>query len=56
MQTYLLVAENQADKEEGIQKLLNEKDNAIELLKNKLNIPATQLIHRFELAELEKEK
>ena len=41
LQTYLLDAESQEDKGEGIQKLLNEKENAIQLLKKKLKIPST---------------
>ena len=41
LQTYLLAAESQVDKGSSIQKLLNEKDNSIQLLKKKLNIPYT---------------
>ena len=40
----LLVADSQVDKGASTQKLLKEKENAIQLLKNKLNIPSTQLI------------
>ena len=36
--------------------MLNEKENVIHLLKNKLKILATHLIHAYELDELEKEK
>ena len=32
------------------------KENTIQLLKKKLNIPSTQLIQPFELTEIEKEK
>ena len=39
-----------------MKKLLDEKENAIQLLKNKLKIPATQLIEGPELAQIEKEK
>ena len=56
LQTYLLDAESQEDKGEGIQKLLNERESAIQILKNKLKIPSTKLIHASELDELEKEK
>ena len=35
--------------------MLNEKENAIQLLKKKLKIPATRLIQGLELAEIEKE-
>ena len=56
LQTDLLTVEGQDDKGEGIQKLLNEKENAIQLLKKKLKIPATQLIQASELAKLEKIK
>ena len=52
----LLVIEGHENKEAGIQKLLNEKENAIQLLKKKLKIPATQLIQASELAKLEKVK
>ena len=47
---------SQGDKGSATHKLLNEKENTIQLLKNKLKIPSTQLIQAFELAELEKEK
>ena len=40
LQTYLLAAEIQADKGAEIQKLLNEKNNSIQLLKKKLKIPS----------------
>ena len=56
LQTYLLVAETQEDEGSGIQKLLNEKENVIQLLKKKLNISSTQLIQASKLIELEKEK
>ena len=56
LQVELLVADNQADKGAAAQKLLNEKVNAIKLLKKKLKIPSTHLIHTFELTKLEKEK
>ena len=56
LQTDLLAIESQADKGLGIYKLLNEKDNFIQLLKKKLKIPSTQLIQAYELAKLEKEK
>ena len=46
----LRAAESQDDKGEGIQKLLNEKNNSIQLLKKKLKIIATQLIQGPELA------
>ena len=36
--------------------MLNEKENTIQLLKNKLKIPSTQLIQSTELIEMEKEK
>ena len=52
----MLAAKSQEDKGVGIHKLLNEKENSIQLLKKKLNILYTHLIHAFELAELEKEK
>ena len=35
---------------------MNEKEITIQLLKNKLNIPSTQLIQASELIDLEKEK
>ena len=52
----MLDAESQVDKGAGIHNLLNEKENAIQLLKNNLNILATQLIQASELDEVEKEK
>ena len=56
LQLELLVADSQADKGFSTQKLLKEKENAIQLLKRKLNIPSTQLIQTSELTEFEKEK
>ena len=56
LQVQLLVADSKADKGVVAQKLLNEKLNAIKLLKKKLKIPSTHLIHTFELTKLEKEK
>ena len=56
LQEDLLVARGQIDKGEIMKKLLDEKENAIQLLKNMLKIPATQLIEGPELAEIEKEK
>ena len=53
---YLLATKGQEDKGARIQKLVNEKENVIQLLKNKLKIPSIQLIHAFELAEIEKKK
>ena len=39
-----------------MQKILAKKESTIQLLKKKLKIPVTQLIHVSELTELEKEK
>ena len=47
LQTDLLAAESQVDKGSGIKQLLNEKENAIQLLNKKLNIPSTQLIQAY---------
>ena len=55
LRTDVQATESQGDKGAGIHKLLNEKENAIQQLKKKLNIPSTQLIQAFELVELEKE-
>ena len=44
------------DKGAGTQRLLNEKENTIQLLKKKLRIPGTILIQDSELSELEKER
>ena len=41
LQVELLVVDSQADKGAATQKLLNEKENVIQLLKKKLNIPST---------------
>ena len=48
--------ERKPDKGSGTQKLLNEKENTIPLLKKKVKIPSTQLIQASELTKLEKEK
>ena len=52
LQTYLLLAKNQANKGDGTKILLKEKEDTIQLLKKKLKIPATQLIQASELSEL----
>ena len=52
----MLTADSETDKGEATHKLLNEKENTIQLLKNKLKIPATQLIQATKLTELKKEK
>ena len=38
------------------QKLLDEKEKEIQMLKKKLKIPSTQLIQTYELTKFEKEK
>ena len=50
------MADIQADKGDATQKMLKEKENAIQFLKMKLNIPTTQLIQTSEITEFEKEK
>ena len=50
LQVDLLVADIQADKGVATQRFLKEKENAIQLLKKKLSILATQLIQTSELA------
>ena len=50
LQADLLVIDSQADKGVATQKLLNEKENTIQMLKKKVKISST------ELTELEKEK
>ena len=56
LQIDLLAAGGQFDKGVGTQRLLDEKEKGIQLLKNKVLMPATQLIQGPELAETEKEK
>ena len=53
---YLLTTDSEENKGEETHKLLNEKENTIQLLKKKLKISATQLIQALQLSELEKEK
>ena len=48
-----LFAENQDNKGAATKKLLNEKEDTIQLLKKKMKIPATQLI---QASELERDK
>ena len=48
--------DSEVDKGQANKKKLAEKEKTIQLLKNKLKIPATQLLQDFELIELEKEK
>ena len=56
IQVKLLVVDSQANKRDSTQKLWKEKENAIKLLKKKLNIPSTQLIQTSELTKFKKEK
>ena len=56
LQVELLVADSQDDKGATTQKLLNEKENAIQILKKKLKLPSTQLIQIVELTDFEKEE
>ena len=56
LQEDIIAARGQVDKGQGMKKLSDEKENAIQLLKNKLKIPSTQLIEGPELAKIEKEK
>ena len=51
-----MATEIQTNKGAGIQKLLNEKEHDIHLLKKKLKIRATQLIQGPKLVEIEEEK
>ena len=51
----MLAMDSEVDKGQATQKILAEKENTIQLLKNKLKIPATQLIQASELTELEKD-
>ena len=54
LQTKVLAVGGQYDKGVGIQRLLDEKEKEIELLKKNILIPSTQLIQGLELAEIEK--
>ena len=51
-----MTADNESDKGEATHKFLNEKDNAIQLLKKKLKIPSTHLIQSTDITELEKKE
>ena len=48
--------EGQSNQGGGSQKLLDEKEKEVQILKKKLKIPSTQLIQTSELTEFEKEK
>ena len=48
--------DGQADEGALAQKLLDEKENEIQVLKKKLKIPSTQLIYTSELTDFEKER
>ena len=56
LQEELLFVGGQDNKRAGIKKLLDEKENEIQLLKTNLKIPSNQLIEGHELAKIEKEK
>ena len=55
VQVDLLVMDSEPDMGQAIKKILVEKENTIQLLKKKLKIPVTQLIHASELTKFEKE-
>ena len=52
----LLKVDGQSDKGAVTQKLLDEKEKEVQVLKKKLKIPSTQLIQTSELTEFQKEK
>ena len=52
----LLKVDWKLDKGAMAQKLLDEKEKEVQVLKRKLKIPSTQFIQTFELTEFEKEK
>ena len=56
MQEDLLKVEGNPDKGIVDQKLFNEKEKEVQVLKKKLKIPSTQLIQTSELTEFEKDK
>ena len=56
LQGDFVVIDSEANKGEVTHKIFTKKENTIQLLKRKLNIPSSHLIHDSELAELEKRK
>ena len=52
----MLKVDGQSEKGEVPQNLFDEKEKEVQVLKKKLKIPSTQLIHTSELIEFEKEK
>ena len=56
LQDELVKVDGQVDKGALDQKLLDEKEMEIQVLKKKLKIPSSQLIQTYELNEFEKEK
>lgn len=56
LEACLVSSESSANYAKAIQNLLDEKNNIIQDLKKKLNIPATHVIQTNELAEVERER
>ena len=56
LQKEVVQIDGQEDKRALAQRLLDEKEKEIQVLKNKLKIPSTQLIQTTELVEFKKEK
>ena len=56
LQDELVKVDGQVDKRALAQKLLDEKEKEIQVLKNNLKIPSTQLIQTSKLTEFEKER
>ena len=56
MQDDLLKVDGKSDKGAVTQKIFDEKEKEVQVLKKKLLIPSTQLIQTSELTEFEKEK
>ena len=56
MQWDLLKVDGHSVKGTVAQNLFDEKEKEVHVLKKKLKIPSTQLIHTFELTEFDKEK
>ena len=56
LQDYLLKVDGQSDKGAVAQKLFDEKEKEVQVLKKKLKIHSTQCIQTYELTEFEKGK
>ena len=56
LQADIIISGNERDNTQAVRRMLEEKDNALQVLKKKLNIPSTEHVQSSELLALQEEK